>query len=173
MASTASERKPPMTKSAFSRVIARSMALVASGTDWILVAVDADQLDLQLLGAGGDAARLVDLVASHLGARPGVLSLGKRHRPDHGDLDAVLCVGGGRDGEDAGRGDDERTSHGISRLGNDEAKRHLDSAPALRRAPRPALFRTSKSAGARRRSALGRIPELPSRSNTPNSRSSR
>jgi len=35
MASTASERKPPMTKSAFSRVMARSIALVASGTDWI------------------------------------------------------------------------------------------------------------------------------------------
>src|SRR5687767_8750042 len=35
MARTASERKPPITKSALSRVITRSMALVASGTDWI------------------------------------------------------------------------------------------------------------------------------------------
>ncbi len=35
IASTASERNPPIRKSALSRVIARSMALVASGTDWI------------------------------------------------------------------------------------------------------------------------------------------
>ena len=34
IAMTASERKPPMTKSALSRVMTRSMALEASGTDW-------------------------------------------------------------------------------------------------------------------------------------------
>ena len=35
MASTASERKPPIRKSTLSRVITRSMALVASGTEAI------------------------------------------------------------------------------------------------------------------------------------------
>ena len=153
IASTASERKPPITKSALSRVMTRSMALVASGTDWISLVSHAHQLDLALLAADGDAARLVDLVARHLRARPLVLSLGEGHGAEHRDLDCILCESGGRHGEEAGRGDDEQANHGVSRVGIDPAARHFDSASDVRRAPTRPAFRTSKRLSGRQRSA--------------------
>jgi hypothetical protein len=54
-----------------------------------LVGVGAHQLDLALLAADADAARLVDLVARHLRAGPVVLALHEVHRPENGDLDAL------------------------------------------------------------------------------------
>ena len=54
-----------------------------------LVGVGADQLDLHALAADVDAARLVDLVARHLGAGPVVLALHEGHRAEDRDLDGL------------------------------------------------------------------------------------
>ena len=107
---------------------------VGDGLD--LVGVHAHQLDLQLLAADGDAALFVDFVASHLGARPRVLSLGEGHRSDDGDLDVVLRESGGRDGENGGRGDDERARHGTPE-GRKKPRRRRDILTALRRTVEP------------------------------------
>src|SRR5712692_5208861 len=64
-----------------------------------LVGVGADQLDLHALAADVDAARLVDLVARHLGAGQVVLSLHEGHRPEDRDLDGALRERSGRQRE--------------------------------------------------------------------------
>ena len=61
-----------------------------------LVGVAADELDLHALAADVDAARLVDLVARHLGAGPVVLALHERHRPEDRDLEGALRERRGR-----------------------------------------------------------------------------
>src|SRR5581483_2804952 len=86
IASTASVRNPPMTKSTLSCVSARSMALVASGTLCIsfesTLTISIGCFWLPTL----NTARFVDFVPGKLGARPMVFALDKGHRPDDSDF---------------------------------------------------------------------------------------
>src|SRR5207253_8883453 len=102
-----------------------------------------------LLASDRDSAFLVDLVPRHLGPRPGVFSLGKRHRSKDGDLDGVLRQSGGGGGEDGGgRCDEEPTKHGdLSGLETRCGRGGILAAPLVSvESPLATAFRTSKSA---------------------------
>ena len=70
-----------------------------------LVGVAADQLHLHALAADVDAARLVDLVARHLGTVPVMLTLHECHRSQDGDLDRLRLHASGE--QRCGRGSDD------------------------------------------------------------------
>src|SRR6266851_5241317 len=138
MASTASERKPPMTKSAFSRVMARSIALVASGTDWIsLLSMRTNSIFSFLPPTLMPPSLLISSRAISAPAQafsPWANAIG----PTTAILMLSCARAAGAVASKPAAAMMNRRSIGPPRVGTDAARGHLDSGPALSRAPRRA-----------------------------------